>query len=331
MKRLSALVLVLISFVAAWSAPAAFAQDLLLVANKADAKLSFVDAQTLTPAESTVATGRAPHEVAVTPDGARAFTANMGDHTLSVIDVGAREEVQRIDLAPYTGPHGLAMAADGQTLYVTVEGSQAVIEVNAQTGEVVRSIETGQEGTHMVILTPDEETLYAANLGSGTTSVIDLAGDGQVTKTLDTGEGTEGIAVTPDGEEVWVTARSGSVAVIDTETNEIVATQPVEGTPIRVEITPDGERALVSCLEAGEVVVFDVAARAPITRIETGSGPVGIQITPEGERAFVANTQDDTVTVIDLAEQRANPEQRAAASTLRTGQEPDGMAFVQAQ
>src|SRR5690606_2702540 len=113
-----------------------------------------------------------------------------------------------------------------------------------------------------------------------------------------TGEGSEGIDVRPDGKEVWVTARSGSVAIIDTENNEVVEHLAAGGLPIRVKFTPNGKHALVSCNQADEVIIFDVATRQPHETIKTGKGPVGIQIRPDGKLAFVANSGGNTVSVI---------------------------------
>src|SRR3546814_344872 len=182
---------------------------MLLVANKADATLYFINTETLELIDSTT-TGEDPHEAVVTPDGAWAYTANMSGNSLSVIDMGKLEEVRRIDLSEYGKPHGLDVSDDGEFLYVTTEGSRrAVLEIEVATDNITRVFETGQNGTHMVVLGGDGNTAYAANLGNASTTVIDL-GAGKVVKTLATGDGTEGIDVSPDGKEIWVSARSGS-------------------------------------------------------------------------------------------------------------------------
>ena len=62
-----------------------------------------------------------------------------------------------------------------------------------------------------------------------------------------TGSGAEGIDRTPDGREVWVTNREAdTVSVVDAKTLDVVANVPAPTFPIRVKITPDGRRALVS-------------------------------------------------------------------------------------
>src|SRR6188768_4066218 len=75
----------------------------LVVLNKVDATLVTVD-----PASGkilgTVATGEAPHEVAVSPDGRTAYVGNYGSQTpgstISVIDLSAMKELRRVDVSP---------------------------------------------------------------------------------------------------------------------------------------------------------------------------------------------------------------------------------------
>ena len=48
--------------------------------------------------------------------------------------------------------------------------------------------------------------------------------------------------------------------------------------------------------------------------------PVGVVIAPDGSRAWVAATQSDVVVVVDTSTLEV-------LDLIRTGQEPDGMAF----
>ena len=312
----------LLAVVGAFDEPAAD-EGTVLVADKTDDVVFFVDAQTYA-VEDTVAVGRGPHEVAAHPDLGRAYVANYeGEGTLSILDLDTRTEVERVDLSPYSRPHGITVHPDGKSVYVTVEANQSVIEVDAETGVVRRALKTNQEGTHMLALSADDKRLYTTNLGSGTASVLDLQ-DGAVVRHLQTGEGTEGIALTPDGEELWVSNRAEDlVSIIDTETLKTLDTIDVSGFPLRVYMTSDGTQALVSCARAGEVAVVDVERRTVIQRVATGHAPVGVQITPDDRRAFVGNMRGGTVTVLDL-------ETPSVVRQIDLGSGPDGMAFVPA-
>ena len=128
----------------------------LLIGNKSEDSLSFVEVSTLKEVARTT-TGRAPHEVVVTPDGKKAFVSNYegpGD-TISIVDVPARKELRRIPLGEHRAPHGIAVSRDGKQLYATCERSQTVIEFDVATEKIFRAFKTDQKGTHMLVLTPD--------------------------------------------------------------------------------------------------------------------------------------------------------------------------------
>lgn len=317
--------LMLGAVLAAGAARAADPAALLLVGNKSDDTLSFVDTATR-QVLGTATTGSGPHEVTSTPDGKLAFVANYegpGD-SISVIDVAARKELRKIPLDTFRGPHGIVASAYGKKVYATCERSQTVIELDIATEKITRSFKTGQNGTHMLALTPDGKKLYTANIASGTSSPVDLT-SGVVGDPIPTGPGCEGIDITPDGKQVWTTNnQAATVSVISTETNQVLATLACPGFPIRVKITPDGKRALVSCPMTNDLAVFDVATRKELQRVATGVAPVGVLIAPDGKLAYVANTGANKVTVLDL-------EKLEATGEIVAGKTPDGLALAVAR
>ncbi|MGH9814251.1 MAG: beta-propeller fold lactonase family protein, partial [Candidatus Acidiferrales bacterium] len=306
------------------------------VLNKSDHEAALVHPETFT-VTARVPTGQGPHEAAVSPDGRLAYVTNYGSFaifkegerpqmqpgsTITVIDLQARAVKATFDLGDYRQPHGIAVSRDGKKLWVTVEGSQAVLELDAQSGKVLEVWKTNQQVSHMVAPTPDEKKLYVTNIGSDSVTVINRATD--EVKSIPTGDGAEGIDVSRDGREVWVTNRgANTISVLDTATDQIAATFASGGTmPIRVKFTTDGRQAWVSNARSNAVTIFDAATRKQIGKIEVGAVPVGIQMTPDGRRAFIANTNDNKVTVIDIASHKV-------LTTFVPGAEPDGMAWAQ--
>lgn len=309
---------------AAAPAPAQETGPALVVLNKSDDEAVVVDPTTYRVVAA-LPTGAAPHEVAVSPDGGRAYVTDYGTadepgNTVTVLDLVDRAVVGTWDLGTYTRPHGVAVSRDGNVVWVTAEGARAVLELDAGTGEIRRVWRTDESVSHMVAPTPDERKLYVANIGSGTVSVVDRAA-GTVT-TVETGAGAEGIAVSPDGGEAWVTNReANTVSILDVATDEVVAEIESGGEmPIRVKFTPDGREAWVSNARSDAVAVFRVADRALVDVLEVGAVPVGILVSPDGRRAFVANTRDDRVTVFDVPN-------RSRLTAFAPGDEPDGMAW----
>lgn len=298
-------------------------RPVLLVVNKSESTLSFVDPASRTEVAE-VETGHAPHEVAVSPDGRWAYVSDYGTgeepgSTITIVDVAARSTVGTIDLAPHTRPHGLSVTSDG-SVWVTTEGSAHVLKLDPTTRTIVMEAETGQRVTHMVVAA-GRDRVYTANIGSGTVTAVD-ATTGEVIGQIRTGAGAEGLALAPDGDHVYVTNRSaGTLSRIEVSSSTVIATLEVGDFPIRVEVMPDGRRALVSNAQANELAVVDLASWTVERRIPVGEVPVGIQITPDGSRAYVANTQADKVSVVDLRRWQIVGE-------IIAGDEPDGMAWV---
>lgn len=318
MVRVATLVLLL--FPAALGAQG----DVLLVVNKSESSLSFMDVATGAELDR-VATGYAPHEVVVSHDGGTAYVTDYGTgpragRTVTVIDIAGRRASRTLELGTHTRPHGIDVAPDG-TLWVTTEGSRHVLRVDPESGAILTAVETGAEVTHMVVVAPGAGRVYTANIGSGTVTAVD-GGTGEVLVQIETGAGAEGLAVSPDGATVYVSNRSaGTLSAIDVATNRVVRSLDVGAFPIRVEVMPDGRRALVSNAQANELAVVDLREWRVERRIPVGEVPVGIQIVPDGTRAYVANTQADRVSVVDLVKWEV-------VGSVEAGREPDGMAWV---
>jgi len=103
-------------------------------------------------------------------------------------------------------------------------------------------------------------------------------------------------------------ANNGSheVSVIDTATNTVVTTVPVDGAPIRLAVTPDGKRAYIAIRtpdNTGTVSVLDAATNTLVaTETVTDFFIAGVAITPDGKQAYVANSGNaNAVTVLDTA------------------------------
>ncbi|MDQ6701885.1 MAG: hypothetical protein M3Z96_01655 [Pseudomonadota bacterium] len=98
---------------------------------------------------------------------------------------------------------------------------------------------------------------------------------------------------------------SGSVSVIDTATNTVVATVPVGIGPQEVVVTPDGKHAYVANTNAGSpsgtVSVIDTATNTVVATVPVGNDSSGVAITPDGKHAYVTNAASGNVSVIDTA------------------------------
>ncbi|TQD42374.1 YncE family protein [Lysobacter aestuarii] len=316
---------------------AAVAGDLLVGNKSADTvwRLSTEDGRRV----GMVATGIAPHEISVSPDGRRALVTNYGGdvpgNSLTVIDLVGGESPRAIDLGDDRKPHGVRFLPDGKHATVTTEASGALLLVDVDAGEVVARIEVGDGTGHMVAIDEAGDTAYVSKIAAGTVSRVDL---GTQEKTLErpSGEGAEGIAVRPGSGEVWVSNRAaGTVTVHDPDSLDVLHTLESPGFPIRVVFTADGGRALVTNARAAELAVFDATSKTRIATVkllrdgaryrETLLGrdalPIGVIADPDRPRAYVAISGADEIAVIDTATWRV-------IDHWPTGREPDALALT---
>ena len=92
---------------------------------------------------------------------------------------------------------------------------------------------------------------------------------------------------------------SGTVTVLDTSTNAVVATIPVGDGPNAVAILPNGTRVYVPNSGSDTVSVIDTASNNVIATVPVGNFPEGVAVRPDGARVYV--TTYDGVAVIDTA------------------------------
>ena len=124
------------------------------------------------------------------------------------------------------------------------------------------------------------------------------------------------------GLSVYVAnTNSNTVSVINTATNNVVATVSVGNGPVSVAITPDGGTVYVTNLD-GTVSVISTATNAVVTTLALGSGApaVGVAVSPDGTKAFVGNTTANTVSVI-------NTTTNTIVATVPAGTDPSGVVF----
>ncbi len=324
----------------------------LIVLNKAEASASLLDLATgMERARLPVGVG--PHEVAVAPDGKTAVVANYGaavpGSSLTVIDLVAEKPTRTLDLGQAARPHGIVYDPDGAHVWVTAEQRKSLLRVRVADGAVVQEISTPQPVGHMVVRA-GSGSLFVSHIGGGGVTPVESwikayppqgpPTEWRATDFVATGKGAEGIAVSADGARLWVGHREDhNVVVLEAATMKPVATIPAAGFPIRVQLTPDGRTALVSCAEAGALRFYDTEEFVETGALDFSAQvqadlstghllddfgaspvPVGIVIAPDGARAYVALTNAHRIAEVDL-------KTRLVARWLSAGREPDGMAW----
>lgn len=193
------------------------------------------------------------------PDGSRIYLSNVNG-SIKVFSVDAAHRVAPMGSLPLPSsglksreadiPAGLAISPDGLRLYVALNLSNRLLEMELPSGEHLRLVDVGFAPYDVVLA---GSKVYVSNWGGrlpdansttgpagkgtrvrvdpvrfianeGSVSVIDLA-SGRVTREILTGLHASALALTPNGRHLAVAnAASDSVSIIDTRSDEIVET-----------------------------------------------------------------------------------------------------------
>lgn len=302
----------------------------LLVLNKDDNALAIVDPAT-GKIVATIPTGAGPHEVTASDDGRWAYVSNYGTfgpgaapgHTISVIDLQLKEEVQQVDLGPLRRPHGIEFA-EGE-VYFTAENNKAIARWHPGTNQMDWLMGTGRGRTHMLFPTRDLSKIFTSNVDSDSISIFERSQEpsGWSATVISVGKGPEGGSLSPDEKEFWAAnSGDGTVSIIDVATKKVTQTIEVQTKHSnRLKFTPDGRLVLISDLGSGDLVFVDVASQKVAKRLNVGRNAEGILIVPDGSRAYVAAAADNKVVIIDL-------KTRQIVGEILTGKGPDGMAWA---
>jgi DNA-binding beta-propeller fold protein YncE len=307
------------------SAQVAGMSGTVIVTNKTPATATIVDlASGATLA--TLPTGNGPHEIVVSSDGRTAVVTDYGTgpapgSTLTVIDVAALRVARTIPLAEYRRPHGIVFLPGDTLLAVTSEANRAVLIVDVRNGAIVRSVPTGQHGSHMVGVAADGVRAWTGNIGSNTVTELDLR-TGRALRTIAVPAQPEAINVAPDGSEAWVGSNeTGRVSVVDARTGSVTTAAKGLGWPYRVLFSPDARLVLLPDYRGETLRVLERAGRRELGRIAfPGAGPQGITITPDGRFALLSLSNEGRVAIIDVAARRV-------LGHVAVGETPDGVGF----
>ena len=271
----------------------------------------------------TLPTGKGPREVAITPDGGRAYVSNKDDNSLTVVDLAALAVTATVTGPKIQSPEGLAFSPDGKRLYVASSSQNAVLVFSPDTNQVVKDIPSGGKSPMRMLSRP-----MAARSTWPTTSRSPSASSTRPpTSSRPRSRSASSLAAWRSqrtGRRCWwsmsPTTRSRSWTPRDHE-----ATGPIGlgHAPQRIVFAPDGQIAYATSRASASVRLVDMRndrRRTHTKSIPVGAQPNGIALNADGTILYVANDADNSITVVDLR----------LLETLRsvpTGRYPDGIAF----
>lgn len=249
------------------------------VSNEDDGTVAVIDADR-GAAIGTIAVGKRPRGLALSPDGGLLYVAVSGMPKCPppITD----EECARLPRDP---------AADGI----------AVIDTTKL--ERLRML-AGVSDPERVAVSRDGHRLYVSEEDAARLAVLDAAG-GRVLATVSVGREPEGVRVSPNGRWVLVTSEEDStVTIVDTKSLSVVGKATVGARPRDLAFSPDSRFAYVSGEADASLYRIAVPAGAPAAeffKFRREVRPMGVALDAGRGRLYVGAGRAGTVAVVALA------------------------------
>jgi YVTN family beta-propeller protein len=185
---------------------------LLYVTTENEKSVSIIDPATLKIVGSVTTDQEQSHMLAVTRDGKRGYTANVGPGTVSVLDLEAKKLVKIIPISKMT--QRISLSVDDKLAFTADQFDPRLAVIDTATDEVKTHIALPDIG-YGTAPTPDGKSLVVALININEVAIVDLA-TMKVTGTVKVPKSPQEVLVRPDGAVAYVSCdASAKVAVID--------------------------------------------------------------------------------------------------------------------
>jgi len=184
---------------------------LLYVTTELDKSVTIIDPLTLKIVGS-VPTGQAEsHMLAISTDGRKGYTANVGPGTVSVLDLAGRKTLAVIPVAGRV--QRISITPDSRWVLTSDDEKPRLAVIDTATNKVDRWIALAATG-YGTASTPDGKWLLVALPNANAVAVVNLA-TLQVVKTISVPPVPQEVLIRPDGKVAYVSCdRSHQVAAI---------------------------------------------------------------------------------------------------------------------
>ncbi len=293
-----------------------------LPVSQQDEYLAFIRQTNFSTSTSTVV-GINPIATAISPDGVKAYVANLDSNDVTPIDV--TNQWTNFPISVGDRPIAVAFTPDNSMAYVVNQGiapaAGSVSVISKATDNVIATIPMPANPL-AIAFTPDGSKAYVANssTGAGIVSVIDVAAN-SVIGSISVQSDPAGIAVASNGRAYINNLGSNNISVIDTVKDVLIDNVAVGQMPISLVVTPDGTKIYVGTLSPGAIHVIDAATLIQTTIFDDSSqGYVAAAVTPDGQKVYFSDYSGNRVVVIATSTNES--------TTIALGNQPLSIAMM---
>lgn len=249
------------------------------------------------------------------PSPGLAFVINSNEASISLIDVGTRQEIRRIPVL--REPHHMALTPDHRLLLVGDTAGNEMLFLNPATGDVEKRMTISDP--YQFGFSPDGKWLIVNGLLRNQIDIYDAATMRLATR-VPVSSMPSHLNFSPDSRTAYVSLQSSnSVVAIDVASGKRVWQSVVGSTPAGV-LWHNG-KLLVGIMGADFVAVIDPADGRVERRIQTAKGAHVLFVPPDGKVIYVTNRVDGSVVVLD-------PDTLKEIRRFRIPGGPDDMDFA---
>lgn len=271
---------------------------------------------------TTIAVGKRPRGLKVSPDGSRLYVAVSGlpkcppttpdeecarlgrdvkADGIAIVDTAQRKVVEVLQAG--SDPEQFDVSPDGKRLFVANEDSATVSVVDVAARKIIERIGVGLE-PEGVVASPNGKWLLVTNESDNSVSIIDT-GTLKVVRSVRVGLRPRDVAFTADGAAVYVSGEFDAsvyrIAVPGGEPVVRLVQLRKEARPMAVVRDHARNRLYVSTGRGGTVAVIDLADSKLVAEIPVGTRPWGIALSKDGRLLYTANGPANTVSIVDTS------------------------------
>jgi YVTN family beta-propeller protein len=173
---------------------------LLYVTTELDKTITIIDPKTLKVVGTIPTDQPESHMLAISSDGRRGYTANVGPGTVSVLDMEARKVVTVIPISKET--QRIAVSPDGSMVFTADQKTPRLAVIDTATNKVKSWVTLPASG-YGTAATPDGKWLVAAVPAANKVAVVNLD-TLKVEHTIDVPAAPQEVLIRPDGQMAYV-------------------------------------------------------------------------------------------------------------------------------